>query len=177
MYGAPELQLPNSWAFGWEEGPTGFGTQPWDVWIRPETRVLPYYQLPELERSLVRNGEYTIKMFKGNGALSFHLFQDLALEPGSYVFEINVFPDLVSDYDHGQKIWAGDPTSGEVRFIVGGGGSDWILPAFGQWNTLNYTFTLSEPQTIRVGAAFRGRYALENNGWFFDEWSLQRVQN
>jgi hypothetical protein len=178
MFGVPELQLPNGWTFGWEEGPTGFGGQPWDVWVRPETRVLPYFQLPEHERSLfIRNGDYTIKMFKGNGAISFHLFRDLTLEPGNYLFEINVFPDLVADYDHGQKIWAGDPISGEVRFILGGGGSDWILPAFGQWNTLNYTFALSEPQTIRLGAAFRGRYALANNGWFFDEWSLKRLQN
>lgn len=31
MYGIPELQLPNGWAFEWDEGPTGFGNQPWDV--------------------------------------------------------------------------------------------------------------------------------------------------
>ncbi|HEX6385424.1 MAG TPA: hypothetical protein VF177_12195 [Anaerolineae bacterium] len=176
--GAPELQLPNGWSFDWEEGPTGYGSQPWDVWVRPETRVLPSSQLPEHERSLfIREGDHTIKMFKGNGAISFQLFRDLTLEPGTYVFEINLFPDLFSDYVNGQKIWASDPLSGEVRFILGGGGSDWILPAFGQWNTLNYSFTLAEPQTIRLGAAFRGRYALENNGWFLDQWSLKKVQN
>jgi hypothetical protein len=50
------------------------------------------------------------------------------------------------------------------------------LPTFGQRNTFSHTFTVTEPQTMRVGAAVRGRYAILNNGWFMDHWSLRRVQ-
>lgn len=175
--GIPELQLPNGWDFDWDEGPTGYGNQPWDVWVRPETRVLPANQLPAAERpSFIYDGHYTLKMFKGYGAISFRLTTEVTLEPGTYQFEINVFPDLVMDYTStGQKVWARDPLSGEVRFIVGDGGSEWIFPTFGRKNTFTHTFTLSETQTLRVGVAVRGRFAIVNNGWFMDDWTLQKV--
>ncbi|RMG94947.1 MAG: hypothetical protein D6706_12950, partial [Chloroflexi bacterium] len=174
--GIPELQLPNGWIFEYDEGPNPFDSAPWSAFVRPETRVLPDFQLPPQDRAtFIWDGQYTIKMFKGNGAISFRLMTDVALQPGTYLFEINVFPDLVSEWRNGQKIWAPDPYSGEIRFIIGSGGSDWILPAFGQKNTLTHTFTISEPQTIRIGVAIRGRYALANNGWFMDDWGLFRI--
>ncbi len=176
--GIPELQLPNGWGFGFDEGATGFGSEPWDVWVRPETRVWPDYQIPPHERPLfIREGQFTIKMFKGNGAISFRLVQDIALEAGSYTFEINIYPDLVTHYNNDQKVFATDALSGEISFIAPDGGTGWILPAFGQWNTLTHTFTLTEAQTVRVGLAVRGRYAISNNGWFLDDWTLKRIEN
>ena len=176
--GIPELQLPNGWTFEYDEGPTGYGDEPWDKWVRPETRVLPDYQLPENERGLfILDGTYTIKMFKGSGAISFRLFQDIALQPGTYTFQVKLYPDLVVGYQKGNKVLAGDPASGEIRFIAPDGGTGWIFPAFGTWNTLEHTFTITEPQTVRVGVGVRGRYALNNNGWFLDQWSLQQIQN
>ncbi|MCA9922936.1 MAG: hypothetical protein KC419_03830 [Anaerolineales bacterium] len=175
--GIPELQLPNQWGFEYDEGPTGYGDEPWDKWVRPETRVLPDFQLPENERGLfIRDGQYTIKMFKGSGAISFRVYQDIALQPGTYTFQVNIFPDLVMNYDGGKKNWAGDPASGEIRFITPDGGTGWIFPAFGTWNTLEHTFSIAEAQTVRIGVGIRGRYALVNNGWFFDQWSLKPVQ-
>ena len=178
MYGIPELQLPNGWAFEWDEGPTGFGSQPWDIWVRPETRVLPYYQLPEGERGLfILDGEYTIKIFKGNGAISFRFFQELHLEPGTYLFRARVYPDLVADYQNGQKVFASDPAAGEIRFIAPDGGTGWFpAPVFGAWNTLEHTFTITEPQTVYYGIGVRGRYALSNDGWFFDDWELLKLE-
>ena len=176
--GIPELQLPNEWVFEYDEGPTGYGSEPWDKWVRPETRVLPDYQLPGDERGLfVRDGQYTIKMFKGSGAISFRVFQDIGLQPGTYTFQVNIYPDLVMDYLKGEKVWASDPTSGEIRFITPDGGTGWILPAFGAWNTLEHTFTITDAQTVRIGVGIRGRYAISNNGWFFDQWSLKQIQN
>jgi hypothetical protein len=172
----PELQIPTGWVFEWDEGPTGFGTAPWDVWLRPEVRVLPYYQLPPQERPIfIFEGSQTVKAFKGNGAISFRLFQDITLSPGTYRLETGVFPDLVSAYVNGQKVRPSDPLAGEVRFIVGGGGTGWFTVTFGQQNRLSHTFTINQTQTVRLGLAIRGRYALNNNGWFLDAWSLVKV--
>ena len=175
--GVPELQLPNGWGFSWDEGPTGYGTESWDVWVRPETRVLSRAFLPESEHSLyIYDGNHTVKAFKGNGAISFRMTRDVTLEPGTYVFEINVFPDLVIGYDGQNKIWADDPAAGEVRLIVGNGGTGWLRPVFGRRNTFEHVFSIDQPQTLRVGAAIRGRYAIPNNGWFLDHWTLKQVQ-
>ena len=175
LHGIPELQLPNGWSFEWDEGDNPFGDEPWSDWVRPETRVLSREFLPPSEQTqLIWDGNHTVKMFKGSGAISFRLLTDVYLQPGTYILEINVFPDLVMEYDGGQKIWATDPVAGEVRFIVGGGGSGWFSPEFGQRNTLTHSFTITSSQTVRVGAAMRGRYALPNNGWFMDAWSLRK---
>jgi hypothetical protein len=175
--GIPELQLPNKWVFEWDEGPTGFGDQSWDVYVRPETRVLPASQLPPAEHPLfIWDGSNTVKMFKGYGAISLRLLTDIQLDPGTYVFEINVFPDLVMGYNDKQKIWADDPASGEVRFIVTGAGTGWFFPSFGRKNTFTHTFTVSSAQSIRVGVGLRGRYALPTNGFFIDDWSLKKVE-
>jgi LysM repeat protein len=176
--GIPELQLPIHWIFEWDEGTNPFDSAPWSDFVRPETRVLSAAYLPANEHPLyIYDGSHTVKIFKGNGAISFRLMTDVTLGPGTYVFRINVFPDMVSGYANGQKVFAADPNSGELRFIVGNGGSNWILPIFGQKNTLSHTFTVNTTQTIRVGVAMRGRYALANNGWFMDDWSLVKVGN
>lgn len=177
-FGLPELQIPNGWTFQWDEGPTGFGTEIWDVYVRPEVRVLPTIQLPPHEQDLfVLDGDYTVKVFKGNGAISFRLFTDVPLSAGTYVLQIRLFPDLVMDYDENdQKIWADDPLSGDIRFIVGSTMTGWSLVQFGQINTRTHTFTLDQPQTVRIGAGIRGRFAIANNGWFIDDWSLRRVE-
>lgn len=175
--GIPELQLPNGWYFEWDEGPTGFGDASWDVYVRPETRVLSTAFLPAFEHPLyIWDGIHTVKIFKGSGAISLRLLTNVTLEPGTYVFEINVFPDVVMGYEDGKKIWADDPLAAEVRFIVTGGGTGWILPAFGQRNTFTHTFTVGEAQTIQLGVGLRGRYALSTNGFFIDAWSLKRIE-
>lgn len=174
--GIPELQLPNSWFLEYDQGSNPFDPAPWSSFVRPETRVLSRSFLPPAEHSLyIWDGDHTVKLFKGSGAISARLLTVVSLQPGTYRFTANVFPDLVSAFVDGQKVWAADPFSGEVRFIVGSGGSDWLLPAFGQRNSLTHTFTLNSAQTLQVGVALRGRYALANNGWFVDDWSLVRA--
>ena len=37
--------------------------------------------------------------------------------------------------------------------------------------------SLSTDQTVRIGVGMRGRYGLASNGFFIDDWSLQRVEN
>ncbi len=177
MHGLPELQLPHQWTLEWEEGRTGFGTQVWDQWYRPETRVLPHTQLPESERSLfIQDGQYTIKIFKGNGPISFRLLQDVSLPAGDYRLTIRAYPDLVMAYDGNRKIFSDDPFAGEIRMIGPHGDGPWLMPAFGVWNQVASTFTLNEPATVRLGIGIRARFALMNNGWFFDDWKLERAE-
>lgn len=171
--GIPELQLPNGWRLEYEHGANPFDPAPWSNFVRPETRVLSRAFLPPQEHTFyIWHGDQTVKIFKGMGAISVRLLTQVSLQPGAYRLRISVFPDLVSGYDNGQKVWAPDPHSGEVRLLVGAGGSDWLLPTFGQKNTFTYSFTLNSAQTLQIGAAVRGRYALANNGWFMDDWSL-----
>lgn len=169
----PELQIPEDWEFIYNEGENPLDAAPWNVWVRPETRVLPSAFLPPAEHALfIWDGDQTVKVFKEYGAISFELTTAVSLQPGSYTLEINVFPDLVTGYDNGQKIWAPDPLSGEVKLIAGSGTTDWLLPAFGQKNRFQTSFTISDSQTVIVGAAMRGRWAIQNNGWFMDDWGL-----
>ena len=175
--GIPELQLPVGWTFEWDESKTGFGTQSWDVYLRPETRVLPKEFLPAAEHTLfIFDGEHTIKAFKQNGAISFKLFQEVYLEPGAYVLEINVYPDLYMDYQAGVKIWADDPLTGQFRFIARGP-TVWKGTVYGRKNEFIHTFTVDEAGNVPIGAAMRGNHAIMNDGWFFDDWSLKRVEN
>lgn len=171
----PELQIPNQWVFEWDEGYNPLA--PEHDFVRPEVRELSGDFLPAEERDLfIWDGNYTVKVFKGYGAISFRFITSTYLEPGSYQLEINVFPDLVVGYTGGgSKIWAPDPLSGEVRLTAEGQSTGWLLPAFGQKNTIRYNFTVSQGKVVYITAAFRGRWAILNNGWFMDDWRLTKL--
>lgn len=175
--GIPELQVPNGWQLAWEQGSNPLPEDP-APWVRPESRVLPPDFLPVEEHDLfIWDGRQTVKIFKRQGAVSFHLTSRVNLQPGTYVLEIYVFPDLIVDYENGEKVWAPDPLSGEVRLIAGPWSTDWMLPTFGQRNTYRHLFQVDVAQEVEVGAAMRGRWAILNNGWFMDDWRLVRVED
>lgn len=173
----PELQIPQGWVLEWDEGPNPLDPDPWNKFVRPEVRVLPYQFLPPHEHALyVWDGLQTLKVFKREGALTFRLFTTIPLEAGIYKFEVNFFPDLIEKYgEGGQKVWASDPLSGEYRFWVNGYPTEWRTPRFGQWNTEHHIFEAKFSTNVRVGVEFRGRWAVLNNGWFMDDWSLLRL--
>jgi len=175
--GIPELQVPNSWTLEWDEGFNPLDPDPWNVFVRPESRVLSRAFLPEFEQTLfIWDGNQTVKIFKQTGSLSFRLVTYPVLDAGTYLFQINVFPDMIDGYNpDGSKIWAPDPLSGELQFIVNSPQGSWIYPVFGQRNTFQHYFALPQGGTVRLGVAFRGRWAIENNGWFLDNWSLRPV--
>jgi LysM repeat protein len=174
--GINELQIPIGWATHVDEGHNTLTDDPEDLFLRPEIRVVPSHDLPAHEVPLfVYEGSKTIKAFKGGAPTSFAIFTDITLPAGFYRFTINFFPDIVAVYQGGQKVWATDPLAAEVRFILNNGGSDWASPAIGTKNTMTYEFTLTQPATVRLGAAFRNRYVNNNNSWFLDDWSLYRV--
>lgn len=176
--GIPELQVPNKWRLEWDAGENPLDPESWNQLVRPESRLLNGDFLPAEEHQLfIWDGAYTLKIFKGSGALSFRLLTETELAPGFYLFTINVFPDMVGEYDEeGHKIWAPDPLSGEIRFVIDEPMGDWILPTFGQKETFYQMFEVPELRTVRLGVAFRGRWAILNNGWFMDDWSVRRVE-
>jgi hypothetical protein len=173
----PELQVPNGWRLEWDEGHNPLDPDPWNQFVRPESRVLPGEFLPVRERSIfIWDGQYTVKIFKGQGALSYRLLTDVYLDPGSYVLETNIYPDLVLTYTaDGGKIFATDRLAGEVQLLAAGGSSGWQLPRFGQKNTYTYAFAVPDGGVVTVGIAIRGRWAITNNGWFMDDWSLRQL--
>ena len=175
--GLPELQVPDRWRLAWDEGGNSLDPDPWNRYVRPESRVLNRDFLPESEHDLfIWDGAQTVKIFKKEGALSFRLLTDVFLEPGTYLFKINVFPDMIDRYtETGSKVWAPDPLSGEFRFIVNLPAGDWIFPPFGQKSVYQHAFEITATQKVHIGVAFRGRWAIENNGWFLDNWSLEQL--
>ncbi len=172
-----ELQIPNQWQFSWlEENDPPLDPAPENVWRRPEVRVLSAPFLPPEERPLfIWDGNQTVKVFKGYGAVNFAFSTTLMLNPGTYIFEVYVFPDLVVGYNNGVKVYAPDPLSGEVQLSANGGSTGWILPTFGEKNQMTYQFNVTQPQLVTVQAAMRGRWAIQNNGWFMDDWALYMV--
>ena len=172
-----ELQLPNNWRADYQEGPTGFGGQSWDVYVRPEIRVLSTAFLPEHEHSLyIFDGSQTVKIFKESGAISSRLLTEVDLQPGTYVLEANFFADVFDRFESGQKFAPPDPNAGEAMLFAWNTGTGWIANNPLTRNVLRHTFTIDTAQRMTVGVGFRGRYAIQNNGWFVDNLSLRRLQ-
>lgn len=173
--GVSEWQLPDGWAMSADEGanPDGSG----GIYLRPEIRLLSRPDFPAGEANMfIFDGDKTIKAFKGGAPTSFAIFRDVALEPGTYRLSTSFFPDSVLGYEGGKKVYNTDPLSAETRMIVGNGGTGWAGTEPGAKNTVTYDFTLDTAQTIRLGTAFRNRFEQSNNGWFIDDWSLQKLE-
>lgn len=172
-----ELQVPDGWQLATDEGPNNLELGAGGLFNRPEVRVVPAKDLPPEEHSLfIMDGNKTVKAFKGGAPTSFSMFTDVALPPGSYRMKISFVPDTVVAYDHGKKTYSPNPLAAEARIIVDGGGSVWQGTASGQPNVVTFDFTVDEARNVRVGAAFRNRYIMANNGWFLDNWSLVSLE-
>jgi LysM repeat protein len=174
--GVSEWQLPNQWLFAVDEGANNLTPGSGGAFLRPEVRVLARTDIPPAEQNLfLFDGTHTIKAFKGDAPTNFSIFTDVALQPGSYRFIANFFPDAVTGYVGSEKVWNGDPLAAEYRVIHNGGGTGWQSAPAGQKNTAVYEFTVTAPETVRLGIGFRNRFAQSNNGWFIDDWSLQAI--
>ena len=180
----PELVIPNGWDFWYlEDFKTKLERQDHDF-LKPETVVWNIKDAPENERGLFfLSGNYCLKVFKGWGPIWWRLFQTVgSLTPGGrYRFTAPVFPDLVMKYESGRKVYADDMLAGEHRLIVRSGGqeaaSDWMdgnKVKFGQYNTLSLDFTAAS-SSAEIVLEIRGRWGLDNNGWFVDSLKLEAL--
>lgn len=175
--GVPELQLPNGWRLEWETGGTGFGNQAWDVYVRPETRVLSGAFLPPEEHPLfIFDGWHTVKIFKGAGAVSTRLITDVELQPGTYVLEVSLFADVFEGFADNRKIAPANLDAAQMSLFAGNSGTGWVRHPYLTPYKASHTFTITEPQKVPVGIGLRGVYAIANNGWFVDNLSLRRVE-
>jgi hypothetical protein len=174
-----ELQVPEGWQLATDEGPNTLEPGSGGVFNRPEVRVVGKNQLPEVEWDwFIFDGYKSVKVFKGGAPTAFSLFQDVSLQPGRYRMTLNFFPDIVAHYyPGGTRDFNMDPLSGEVRVIHNTGGTDWSTVTAGQRNSRVYEFTQSQAGIARLGASFRNRFETANNGWFLDDWKLERIGN
>lgn len=174
-----ELQVPSGWSLATDEGANTLEPGSGGLFLRPECRVVPAADLPPSEHHLfIFNGAKTLKCFKGGAPTSFSLYTDIQLQPGTYRFTVNFFSDAVARYNqNGSKVWATMPLAAEARIIHGSGGPGWREVTAGIKNSLTYDFTVTTPGAVRLGASFRNRWVMDNNGWFIDDWSLQRISN
>lgn len=174
-----ELQIPVGWQVAIDESANTLQPGDGGNFARPEIRVISRAQLAENEWDLfIFEGFKTMKAFKGYAPTIFHFFQDVSLQPGRYRMTLNFFPDIVSQYyPGGSRDFHPDPLSGEVRIIHDNAGTDWTTVTPGQRNNRVYEFTVSQSGTVRLGASFRNRFAAANNGWFLDDWKLERIGN
>jgi len=171
-----ELQIPVGWQLNIDEGPNTLDPGPGGTFFRPEVRVITTADLPPNEQAMfVFEGNKTVKAFKGGAPTIFWLFTDVALPAGSYRFTMNFFTDTVLAYENNQKVFTTDPLAAEVRVMFNDGGTDWLGTLSGQRNSMSYEFTLTEPQTVRLGGGFRNRFVMANNSWFIDDWSLYEL--
>ena len=170
-----ELQIPVGWNVAIDEGPNTLQPGDGGNFARPEIRVVTTASLAEDEGDLfVFDGYKTMKAFKGYAPTIFHFFQDVPLQPGRYRMTLNFFPDIVTSYTGGRQFHT-DPLAGEIRIIHNEDNLGWTSVTPGQKNWRVYEFTVNRPGTVRLGASFRNRFAAANNGWFLDDWRLERV--
>ena len=172
-----ELQVPTGWQLATDEGPNTLDPGSGGLFNRPEVRVVGTNQLPPNEWDwFVIDGTKAVKVFKGGAPTAFSMFQDVYLQPGRYRMTLNFFPDIVADYNQGgERSWNTHPLAGEVSIIHNNGGTNWSTVTAGQKNSRVYEFTVSQAGAHRLGAAFRNRFETANNGWFLDNWRLERI--
>jgi len=174
--GVDEWQLPVHWLLAVDEGPNTLTPGSGGNFLRPEIRLLTSTHLPPTEQQqFVFDGQKTIKAFKGGAPTNFAIFTDVPLLAGRYRFTIQFFPDTVSIYNGSEKVWNQEPLAAEYRIIFNNAGTGWSRAIVGTRNLQYYDFTLTTPQTVRLGGAFRNRFNGSNNGWFIDNWSLQTL--
>lgn len=173
-----ELQVPTGWQLATDEGPNTLEPGSGGVFNRPEVRVVGKNQLPESEWAwFIPEGYKAVKVFKGGAPTAFSMFQDVYLQPGRYRMTLNFFPDIVAHYyPGGRRDFNMDPLAGEVRVIHNDGGTDWTPVTAGQPNSQVYEFNVGQAGAVRLGASFRNRFETANNGWFLDNWKLERIQ-
>lgn len=192
--GVPELVMPHGWRLHFLDGVPfpGIG-DPGAVAGRPESVVWHIDNAPPHEQPLFfLRGTYCLKVFKSHMPVYFAFSQQVSnLQPGGlYRLRVPVYPDLVMDYQNGQKVFADDDRSGGLRLGYSQPGAPW--PAglegsvvwgdwhemrygnlnFGAYNTLEMELPAGAEGELTIWIEAKAIWALRNNGFFFDDFRL-----
>jgi len=181
--GVDEFNIPDDWewAFAPPTETNPIDGNPWSEFKPPEVVNPSAVNLPPHEQALfILDGERTLKIFKGGGAIKFRLTQSVTVtEPTTLRLTMPVYADLIKGYTNdGQKIWANDPQQrdGLYKFIVDGySPQEWISLTPGAWNNIVAQRTVQNPGIVTVGVEIMLPFALQNNGIFADNWTLEAV--
>lgn len=181
--------FPEGWNVWWADrntpllnadAPKGQGKQD-QVWDAPE--ILP--RTAAFVRDIpIKDGEAMLKGFKGKAPTWFQLNQVVELEAGRYRLGMWVFPDQVTAYTPQGKVYQKEGNSpdwylaSEVRIGILA-----QLPDFtdarsvkiGVWNWMETTFELDQQSLATVIVECRGRWGFDNNGWWLDGVTLERI--
>lgn len=190
--GVAELAVPLGYRMHWIDGQEINGSE--GLAYRPETVVWNINQAPPHEQPLFwRDGIYNIKIFKGGHALYAALSTDVTLEAGArYRFVAPVFPDIVADYNEGNKVSPGTAESAGVRLGVSTQGAAWRDASqinytgwFNAGNTPNFFFNMLDysmeftapANNVTLWVEIFGQKQIPNNGYFMDGLSLVKIGN
>ena len=193
--GISEITVPTGWRMYWLDNVAFAGTEGLPAY-RPETVVWDGQggaAIPTGEEVFWRDGNFTLKIFKGWAPMYAALSQDVSgLQVGRrYRFAAPVYPDLVADYEDGKKIPPWKQDSGMVRLGASPVGAAWrdeaAIAYSGWWtaqsipnfylnmNVYVYDFT-AVADTMTVWVEVAGREPLSNNGFFIDGLSLTALE-
>lgn len=119
-----------------------------------------------------------LKVFKGGRPMRFALYRDIVLQPGAYKFGVHYFADAVeSRGEGGSKIWA-QPGAAQLQLCIKSAEYDhknWQLVEIGKAGSDEVDFVVPTARTVTLYVNVKNPLALANNGWFFDDWSLQKI--
>jgi hypothetical protein len=180
----PELQIPKEWEFWYADAntPNPYDPAEHSRFVRPEVNHKSRAQLPPEEHDkFILDGEWTLKVFKGNGSFFCSLGQSLALKPNTtYQLNIRGHADVVDHWEDSTKIPAADPNSCLMRasyeYDTGRSFSEWVSLA-GTEKSLapfaySHTFKTTGDEFHYLGVEFMCPFPVANNGLFLDKWEL-----
>ena len=186
--GISEITVPNGWKMHWLDGQDYEFTYQEFPAARPETVVWNGNNgasIPAGEEVFWRDGNFTVKLFKGYAPMYVAMSQDVSgLQVGrKYRFVAPIYTDIY-EWENG-KVYPTDPNHGLIRLGASAVGATWLdegqiaysgfWPAsYGQYGLYVYDFTATQSD-MTVWMEMVASYPHGNNGFFTDGASLQAL--
>lgn len=120
-----------------------------------------------------------LTIFKDGHPLRAAIYREFVLEPGVYEFRIHYFADAYNT-NREQKVWAESRSeAAQLQLCVESGEydhQDWVKVPIKQVQEATLKFIVPETTEATVYVNLKNPLSLKNNGWFFDDWSLKRIE-
>ncbi|MCA9922381.1 MAG: protein kinase [Anaerolineales bacterium] len=182
--GKTELQVPSGWNLLVDDNVPVEDDSTDKLFVYPEMVPVKPDQLNECNNGNfepiceIFDGQQGLKVFKGGLPIRFALLQKPFLEPGAYRLTVTYFADTVAYYEGDEKMW-GDPGTAEIQLCINLANyshMDWESVTIGKIESKSLDFIITEANNYSIFVKFRNTEKYNNNGWFFDNWILQKTQ-